>query len=116
MPVLRHERLQRKRRSCLSGWLRERFWAADDLLVGAGLMDGAGAQQRLEACERGAAAVVPEDELVEVDLQVLGRGAVVGSLQPGLEVGERAARARQHPLAVSERARCLCGWWSKPAA
>jgi hypothetical protein len=43
---------------------------------------------------------VPEDEFVEVDLEVLGRDAVVGALQPGLEVGERAMRARQHPLPV----------------
>src|SRR5215208_5599263 len=51
------------------------------------------AEQRLEGGHRGAAAVVAKDELVEVDLQVLGRGAPVGALKPGLEVGERAVSA-----------------------
>jgi len=40
----------------------------------------------LKGGEWGAAAVVPEDELVEVDVEVLRRDAVVGALQPGLEV------------------------------
>src|SRR5215210_1311005 len=34
---------------------------------------------------------------------------MVGALQPGLEVGERAMRARQHPLAVGE-AGALFAW------
>jgi len=37
----------------------------------------------MEAGKRAAAAIVPEDELVEVD-QVLRRDAVVGALRPGL--------------------------------
>jgi len=43
---------------------------------------------------------VTEDELVEIDLQVLGRDTVVGALQPSLEVGERAMRAWQQPVAI----------------
>jgi hypothetical protein len=48
------------------------------------------AEQSLKGSHRGAPAVVAEDELVEVDLQVLLGGTAVGSLQPGLEVGEGA--------------------------
>ena len=45
--------------------------------------------------------IVSKDELIEVDLEVFRRDAVVGALQPG-EVGERSVRARQQPLAVGE--------------
>ena len=55
-----------------------------DLAVAGGFVKGAEAEQRLEAGERGAAAIVAEDELVEVDVEVLWRDAVVGALQPGL--------------------------------
>lgn len=44
-----------------------------DLLVGGGLVGAAESQQRLEGRHRGGAAVVTEDELVEVDRQVLAR-------------------------------------------
>lgn len=71
-------------------------------MVGGGFVEGAEAEQRLEAGERGAAAVVSEDELVKVDLEVFRRDPVVGALQPGLEVGERPVGARQHPFAVGE--------------
>ena len=42
-----------------------------DLAIGGRLMDRAEPEQRLEGRHRRAAAVVAEDELVEVDLQVL---------------------------------------------
>ena len=71
-------------------------------MVGAGLVDGAEAEQGLEAGKGSAAAVVSEDELVEVDLEVFRGDAVVGALEPGLEVGERAVRARQYPLPIGE--------------
>ena len=63
-------------------------------------MEGAQPEQGLEGGHRGASAVVAEDELVEVDLQVLGRDAAVGALQPGLQVGERSVGARQELLGV----------------
>src|SRR5712691_610692 len=47
-----------------------------------------------------AAAVVAEDELVEVDLEMFRRDAVMGALEPGLEVRECSVGAWQHPLAV----------------
>ena len=72
----------------------------DDLLVGGGLVAAAEPEERLEGGERGASTVVAEDELVEVDLQVLRRDAVVGALQPVLEVGDRAVNARQGELAI----------------
>ena len=53
-----------------------------DLSESGGLVAGAEPEQGLEACERGAATVVPEDELVEVDGQVFRRDDVVGALQP----------------------------------
>lgn len=58
-------------------------------------MCGPEPEQRLEGGHRGPPAVVAEDELVEVDLQVLLGGAAMGSLQPGLEVGEGAVGAGQ---------------------
>ena len=60
------------------------------------------AQQSLEGGHGGVAAVVPEGELVQVDLQVLGRGAVVGAGDPGFEVGDRPVRPGQDQRAVGE--------------
>jgi hypothetical protein len=54
-----------------------------DLAVGGRFVSSAGAEQGLEGSHRRAPAVVAEDELVEVDLQVLGGGA------PGCELGGR---------------------------
>ena len=56
------------------------------------------AEQGLEGGHGGVAAVVPEGELIEVDLQVLGRGAVMGAGEPGLEVGDRPVRPGQDQL------------------
>ena len=64
-----------------------------------------------------------EDELVQVDLQVLGRDAAMGALQPGLQVGDRAVRARQDELLVGEPETLLVddvviaslAQWSSPA-
>jgi hypothetical protein len=63
-------------------------------------MCGPEPEQRLEGRHWGAAAVVAEDELVEVDLQVLLGGAAVGALQPGLEVGEGAVQNEAALLAA----------------
>ena len=73
-----------------------------DLVVGGRCVRGAEAEQGLEAGQRGAAPVVAEDELVQVDRQVFGRDAVVGALQPGFQVRECAMGARQDELAVRE--------------
>jgi len=42
------------------------------------------AEQGLEGGHWCVATVVAEDELVEVDLQMVGRDAAVGALKPGL--------------------------------
>ena len=70
-------------------------------------------EQRLEGGHRGAAAVVAEDELVEVDLQVLGRDAAMGAVHPGLEVGDRAVGAGQQLLARARRGACAGGGRSR---
>ena len=70
-----------------------------DLIVGRGLVDGAEPEQGLEGGHRGAATVVAEDVLVEVDGQVLVGDAAVRAVHPGLEVGDRAVRAEQQLLA-----------------
>ena len=58
------------------------------------------AEQGLEGGHRRASAVVAEDELVEIDLQVLGRDAAVGALKPRLQVRGGAVGARQELLGV----------------
>src|SRR5215471_4021783 len=73
-----------------------------DVPVGGWSMLCAQAQQGLEGGHGGVAAVVPEGELVQVDLQVLGRGAVVGAGDPGFEVGDRPVRPGQDQRAVGE--------------
>ena len=60
------------------------------------------AEQGLEGGHGGVAAVVPEGELIEVDLQVLGRGAVMGAGDPGLEAGNRPVRPGQDQRAAGE--------------
>jgi hypothetical protein len=75
-----------------------------DLAVGRGVVEGAEPEERLEGCHRGAAPVVAEDVLVEVDGQVFVGGAAVGTVHPGLEVGDRAVRAGQQLLAGRYRA------------
>jgi hypothetical protein len=54
--------------------------SAGDLAVGGRFVQRPEAEQGLEGGHRCASAVVAEDELVEVDLQVLGRHATVGAL------------------------------------
>ena len=71
-------------------------------MVGGRLVNGSEPEERLEAGQWGAAPVVAEDELVEVDRQVLGRDAVMGALQPGLQVRDRAMRAWQEKLAIGK--------------
>ncbi len=58
------------------------------------------AEQGLEGGHWCVATVVAEDELVEVDLQMVGRDAAVGALKPGLEVGGRPVGPRQELLRV----------------
>ena len=87
-----------------------------DLVVGGRCVRGAEAEQGLEAGQRGAAPVVAEDELVQVDRQVFGRDAVVGALQPGFQVRECAMGARRTNWRSGKRARWMCVWCSKPAA
>src|ERR671937_203659 len=71
-----------------------------DLAIGRGRADGAEAEQRLEGGHRGPPTVMAKDELVEVDLQMLGGGSPVGALKPSLEVGEGPVSARQDHLAL----------------
>lgn len=53
---------------------------------------------------------LPEGELVEVDLQVLGRGAVTGACQPGPEVGDDPVRLRADRLPADEASPFVTGW------
>ena len=57
-----------------------------DLVVGGGLVQCGESEQRLEGGHGGVAAVVAEDVLVEVDLEVRVADAAVGAVHPGLEV------------------------------
>jgi hypothetical protein len=71
-----------------------------DPAVRRGRVEGAEAEQRLEGGLRRASSVLAEQELVEVHLQVLGRDAAVGALEPRLEVGDGAVSAREDELPV----------------
>jgi len=53
------------------------------------------AEERLEGGRRRAAAIQPEGEFVEVDLQMLVADPVVSPAQPGLEVSEHPVDPRQ---------------------
>src|SRR4051812_31144237 len=64
---------------------------ADQHLVGGGLEREAEAEQALEGGVRGAPAVEPEHELVQVGLEVLLAQAVVDPQRPPL-------RVREHPM------------------
>jgi hypothetical protein len=66
-----------------------------DLAVGRGVVQGTESKQCLEGCHRSAAAIVAEDVLVEVDVEVLLGDAAMGAVHPGLEVGDRSMGARQ---------------------
>lgn len=55
----------------------------------------------LKRSHRRASSVVTEDELVEVDLQMLGAHASVGAAEPGLEVRDRPVRPRQDRVGVA---------------
>jgi multidrug transporter EmrE-like cation transporter len=61
-----------------------------DLLIDRRIVDRAEPEEGLEGGHRGAAAVVAEDELVEVDGQVLLGDASMGAVHPGLQVGYRS--------------------------
>ena len=80
-----------------SGW---GSFPAGHLAVGRRLVPSPEAEQGLKGRHRRAAAVVAKDELVEVDLQTIGRDAAVGALQPGLQVRGGAVGARQKLLRV----------------
>src|SRR3954451_6615398 len=71
-----------------------------NLAVGGRLVEGTKPEEGLEGGHRGAAAVVAEDELVEVNLQVLGRDAAMGAVEPGLQVGGRPVGAGEELLCV----------------
>ena len=66
-------------------------------------MEGGEPEEGLEGGVRVAAAVVAEDVLVQVGLQVLERGPAMGAVQPSLEVRDRAMGARQGGLLAGRR-------------
>src|SRR5262245_36677915 len=67
-------------------------------------MDARGeAEQGLEGCHRGPAAVEAEGELVEVGLEVIVPDAVVGPTQPRLEMAK-------HPMDVRQELASAVGW------
>jgi hypothetical protein len=49
---------------------------------------GSNAEKRTEGVQRGEAAIKAEGKLVEVGLEMLGAHAVMGAVQPSLEIGE----------------------------
>jgi len=69
--------------------------SAGDLLVGGGVVQGAESEEGLECRHWCAAAVVTEDVLIEIDLEVLVRDAAVRAVHPGLKVGGRAVCSRE---------------------
>jgi hypothetical protein len=75
--------------------------SSGDLVVGGGRALGAEPKQGLEGGHWGAAAVMAEDVLVEVDLQVGVADAAVGAVHPRLQVGDGAVGTGQEPLAGS---------------
>ena len=74
-----------------------------DLHVRGGLLVAAETEQGLERSYRGPSPVEPEDELIEVDLQMLGECALVGALQPTLEVADGPADPRRDVVEVLDR-------------
>lgn len=73
---------------------------ANDLAIGRWLLERSEAEEGLERGHRRASPVVAEDELVEIDVQVVGRDAAVSALKPGLQVGTRPVSTRQELLGV----------------
>ena len=74
-----------------------------DLLVGGRLLVTAQTKQGLGGGHGRPASVEPEDELVEVDLQMLGGHAFVGALQPALQVADGSVDAGQDVVEVFDR-------------
>ena len=60
-------------------------------------------EQGLKRSHRGPSPVEPKDKLVEVDLQMLGGHALVGALQPALEVVDGPVDARQDVVEGNQR-------------
>src|SRR3954470_24029797 len=79
------------------GWLIP-LAPADQHLVGGGLEGEAEAEQTLEGGVRGAAAVEPEHELVQVGLEVLLAQAVIDAQGPPLRVREHPVYPGQHQV------------------
>src|SRR5215211_8757477 len=73
--------------------------APGDFAVSRRLVEGAEAEQGLEGGHWRAAAVVAEDELVEVDGQMVVGDAAVGAVHPGLEVRDRDGHGAGRALA-----------------
>ena len=89
-----------------------------DLGSGRRRMLTAETEKGLKRGHRRASSVVTEDELVEVDLQVLGAHAAVGAAEPGLEVRDLPVRPRQDGVGVAVAFAFGLAWlrgrWSKP--
>jgi hypothetical protein len=60
-----------------------------------GVVRGGNAEEGSEGSVPGAPAVAPEDEFIEVGLEVLAAQPVVDAQDPNLEVGEDPANPRQ---------------------
>src|SRR5487761_891539 len=64
--------------------------------MGGGRQTGSDAEQGLEGSHWSAPAVEPENELIEVDLQLELGDSAVGAPQPGLQVADHAVDTGQH--------------------
>ena len=71
-----------------------KVFCVSNALVGCGMVDSSKAKESLESRHRLPPAVVSEDELVEVDLELTAAYAVVGANQPLLQVADGSVGQR----------------------
>src|SRR5260221_6753851 len=71
--------------------------------IGSGGAPGAEAEQRLKGGHRLPAAIVPKDELVQVELQLSAADPMIAPDQPLLEIAHGAVRLRHHRLGPSAK-------------
>src|SRR2546422_1139926 len=74
----------------------EQVAPTSDAAIGRRRAAGPEAEQCLKSRHRLVSPIVPEDELVQVRLQLCAADAVIGADQPVLEIPDRAVRERHH--------------------
>lgn len=71
------------------------------LLIGRGLATGSETEQGRERGHRLPPAIMAKDEFVEINLKLIAAHAVIGSVQPLLQVADGAISQRHHGLGPS---------------